>query len=234
MNQFDPIQQILARYEVRNVQLVHHLTEMNDLQVNQQFLQTLLKMFEDDTCFPKTELEQHSLEVILDYIQRTHRFYLQKKLPEIEQSIDQLLTNYDDKHPILPLLRNFYLNYKSELIAHIRAEDQQLLPHIRLLLETEQEYFNPTVVAEKLKGYSLQTFIDTHDDTEGDLHSVRASIKKYDPIPTNATPHRILLSQLELFEQDLRVHALIEDLVLIPRALEIEKKFLENIKVALN
>jgi regulator of cell morphogenesis and NO signaling len=234
MNQFNPIQQILARYEVRNVQLVHHLTEMTDLQVNQPFLQTLLKMFEDDTCFPKDELEQHSLEVILDYIQRTHRFYLQKKLPEIEQSIEQLLTNYDDKHPILPLLRNFYLSYKSELTAHIRSEDQQLLPHIRLLLETEQNYFNPTVVAEKLKGYSLQNFMDTHSDTEGDLQMVRESIKQYDPIPTNATLYRILLSQLELFEQDLHVHAQIEDLVLIPRALAIEKKFTENIKVALN
>lgn len=230
----DPIQHILARYEVRNVQLVHHLTEMNDLQVNQQFLQTLLKMFEDDTYFPKAELAQHSLEVILDYIQRTHRFYLQKKLPEIEQSIAQLLTNYDDQHPMLALLRNFYVSYKNDLTAHIRAEDQQLLPHIRLLLETEQEYFNPTVVAEKLKGYSLKKFIDTHDDTEGDLQVVRESIKQYAPTSTNATPYRILLSQLELFEQDLRVHALIEDLVLIPRALELEKRFLEDIKVAMN
>jgi len=230
----EPLQHILARYEVRNVQLVHHLTEMNDLQVDQQFIQTLLKMFEDDSCFPKEELEKHSLEIILDYIQRTHRFYLQKKLPEIEQSVEQLLANYDDQHPILPLLRNFYHNYKNDLTAHIRAEDQHLLPHIRVLLETEQEYFNPTVVAQKIKGYSLQQFIDTHEDTEGDLQAVRASIQQYQPIATNSTPYRILLSQLELFEQDLRVHALIEDQVLIPRALAIEKKFMENIKVALN
>ena len=65
-------------------------------------------------------------------------------------------------------------------------------------------------------------FRSHHHDTELDLREVRRSILYYNPPATNQTPYRILLSQLEAFEKDLAVHALVEDKVLIPRAMKIE------------
>jgi len=53
---------------------------------------------------------------------------------------------------------------------------------------------------------------------------VRNTILSYQPPSTNQTPYRILITQLQAFERDLAVHALIEDRVLIPRTLQLEKK----------
>lgn len=72
--------------------------------------------------------------------------------------------------------------------------------------------------------YSLQKFIDNHHDTEKDLSNVKEAILNYEPPESNQTPYRILLTQIDAFEKDLSVHALIEDSVLIPRALQLEKK----------
>ena len=53
---------------------------------------------------------------------------------------------------------------------------------------------------------------------------MRNAILEYRPPITNQTPYRILISHLQAFEKDLFVHALIEDKVLIPRALQLEEK----------
>ena len=74
------------------------------------------------------------------------------------------------------------------------------------------------------KNYSLKTFVESHHDTEQDLSNVRNAILNYQPPATNQTPYRILITQLHAFEIDLSVHALIEDKVLIPRALQLEEK----------
>src|ERR1700738_1179573 len=82
--------------------------------VNKEFLFSLISSFEERT-FSAAEFDQFSIEMIVDYIQRTHSFYLQKKLPEIEQSIILLSGLYESNHPILSALRNFFRRYCQEL-----------------------------------------------------------------------------------------------------------------------
>ena len=74
--------------------------------------------------------------------------------------------------------------------------------------------------------YSLGGFIDAHDDTEGALSHAKKVVDSYAPSNTSITPHRILINQLMNFETDLRIHAFIEEKVLIPRAIALEKKLL--------
>jgi iron-sulfur cluster repair protein YtfE (RIC family) len=50
-------------------------------------------------------------------------------------------------------------------------------------------------------------------------HIVRAQQSAYEIFP-----FKVLLKQLDEFEKDLRIHAKIEDEVLIPKALELENK----------
>jgi regulator of cell morphogenesis and NO signaling len=74
------------------------------------------------------------------------------------------------------------------------------------------------------RDYSIDRFINEHHDTEDELKDIRQTIRLYDPPQTNASLYRILLSQLQAFEQDLYVHAHIEEEVLIPKALAMEKE----------
>ena len=163
------------------------------------------------------------MEVILDYIRRTHSFYIFRKLPEIEQSINILLKDYTNQHPMLPILQEFYNRYQQHLTAHIRQEENELLPYIDYLT-TGVITFDPLEHFIRTTEYSLKGFIEHHHDTEMDISEIQNTITGYNPPPTNQTPYRILLSQLEMLERDLSVHALVEDKVLIPRALLLENQ----------
>jgi len=219
------INQIMQRYHLTaHGDLLYSYEELRRINVDRQFIYTLLQTFEDENSFSEEDYKNHSLEIIIDYVLRTHRYYLNKKLLEIEQSIHILLKDYSDNHPLLSILNDFFAEYTTDLTAHIREEEKYLLPYIKRLLKYEQEQSDAASYFSETKNYSLRNFIDNHKDTEKDLSDVRNTILNYQPPVTNKTPYRILITQLQVFEKDLSVHALIEDRVLIPRALQLEKK----------
>src|ERR1700760_2103121 len=102
-----------------------------------EFIMTLLRVFEEKVFNPR-EFDSYPVELIVDYIQRTHVYYLDKKLPEIEQSILLLSGQYDSRHPILTALRNFFHAYVKDLSEHIQAEETLLLPYLKTLQEANK------------------------------------------------------------------------------------------------
>jgi regulator of cell morphogenesis and NO signaling len=220
-----PLYQIMQRYYMPvDRSLLYSYEELQRTNIDQQFIYVLLHTFEDEKTFSENDYQKFSLEVIIDYIRKTHNYYLSKKLCEIEQIIEILLKDYTGGHHLLHILNNFFSEYTKGLTSHISVEEKQLLPYINCLLKfekgeiEEERYFTAT------KNYSLKTFVENHHDTEQDLSNVRKTILNYQPPTTNQTPYRILITQLHSFETDLSVHALIEDKVLIPRALKLEEK----------
>jgi len=214
--------QILQRYDVAQAHnLVYTYEELRDLGIQPEFLLALLDVFEDQDTFEPEAFSRFSMSTIVDYLRKTHAYYLNKKLLEIEQSIHLLVNAYPSAHPILLLLHNFYADYKSHLVKHIEMEERELLPYI-IQLEKATKEGGESIAHSTI---SVQKFIDSHHDTEKDLQEVRAAILHYSPPAVNQTLYRILLSQLQVFEKDMAIHALMEDDVLLPRALELERTF---------
>ncbi len=219
------MRQVMLRYNVGHAHhMVYSYDELMNLGVNPDFVFALLKVFDDLKSFSKSEFDRFRLEVVIDYIRRTHEYYLNRKMLEIEQSIHLLIRSYPVAHPLLVILGDFYEDYQRHLSQHIEIEEKQLLPYILHLEKVDdgkasfQAY--PT-------SYSLKAFLSQHHDTEKDLTEVREAIVSYSPPATNETLYRILLSQLQVFEKDLATHAIIEDEVLLPRAMELERKWRE-------
>lgn len=203
--------QVMQRYPTRPLPS----GEFND------FIPALLRVFEEKV-FNAGEFDVFPLHIIVDYIQHTHVYYLEKKLPEIEQSILLLSDQYESHHPILVALQNFFRHYVQDLSEHIEAEETRLLPYIELLRHATG---SPAGFSRWLlcrDDYSISRFLGDHHDTEDELKDIRRTIGLYEPPVTNESLYRILLSQLHTFEQDLRVHAHIEEEVLIPKARTLE------------
>lgn len=224
MEATQPLKQILQRYAhpLEN-NLLHSYHELKDLNIDQNFIYALLRSFENEAEFTPADYNNFPLEIIVDYIRRTHRLYLSKKLGEIEQSIDILLDNYKNNHPLLIVLKTFFQNYKAHLTEHIKYEERHLLPYIDGLIEASKGNTQKLQAITNSQNFRIKTFIESHSDTEDDISEVRNTILSYNPPDTNQTPYRILITQLEMFESDLRVHALIEDQVLVPRSLDLEQ-----------
>lgn len=187
------------------------------------FISALLRVFEEK-LFNARDFDSFPVELVVDYIQRTHVYYLEKKLPEIEQSILLLSGHYEAEHPILAALHNFFHCYVKDLSEHIQAEETLLLPYINNLREAGQSPQRFSRFLLHRQEYSVDRFLSDHHDTEDELKDIRQTIRLYEPPATNESLYRILLTQLQVFEQDLSVHAHIEEEVLIPKAQKMEKE----------
>jgi regulator of cell morphogenesis and NO signaling len=217
------LRQVMLRYDVSpDRQLMYSYEELTRLDINVEFVIALLAVFEDPESAKPKAFQHFRLEVIVDYIRKTHHYYLHRKMLEIEQSIHLLLNSFEETHPLLLILSDFYADYRAHLSNHIDAEETQLLPYIIHLEKVDEGRASFQAYASSI---SLDRFFVHHQDTEKNLAEIRETILQYAPPPSHETLYRILLSQLEAFEKDLSVHALIEDEVLLPRAMALERKW---------
>ncbi len=177
-------------------------------EINTDFFIQLITIFNSEHELPIEQLKSFPLPVILDYLEKTHRYYINTKLNEIEQSITNLQKRIPENE-LLPFLVSFFEWVKQNLIFHIQMEEDQLFPYIKALIAQV-----PVPAT-----FSIQTFIDSHTDTiELQMSEVKKHIVRAQQTASEIFPFRILLKQMNDFEKDLRIHAKIEDEVLIPLA----------------
>jgi regulator of cell morphogenesis and NO signaling len=195
-----------------------------NLEMNHELIELILDLYNDDEGFAYEKMQKFSVEDILSYLQLTHKYYLNKKLPEIEQSLLHIFSKYGQSHQLLASLAIFFNNYKNKLIEHIRMEEKELFPYIRKIIVASKI---KSVCAESLEidnDFSIEKFISSHSPIEDELKEVSQIIKQYSNDKLIPLPYKVFLNQVELFELELRKHAIIEDHVLVPMVIELEKK----------
>lgn len=195
-----------------------------NLEMNHELIELILDLYNDDEGFAYEKMQKFSVEDILSYLQLTHKYYLNKKLPEIEQSLLHIFSKYGQSHQLLASLAIFFNNYKNKLIEHIRMEEKELFPYIRKIIIASKI---KSVCAESLEidnDFSIEKFISSHSPIEDELKEVSQIIKQYSNDKSIPLPYKVFLNQVELFELELRKHAIIEDHVLVPMVIELEKK----------
>jgi len=193
------------------------------IDMNPELIELILDLYNNEEDFPFEKMQKFSVEEILSYLQATHRYYLTKKLPEIEQSLVHIFSKYGQSHQLLASLAYFFNDYKTHLVEHIRMEEKELFPYIQKLIDLSKQSIESRSVGDK-SAFSIQQFIDSHSPIEDELQEVSKLIRRYSGDESVPLPYKIFLNQVELFELELRKHAIIEDHVLVPMALELEQK----------
>ncbi len=218
-------------YQMVTERLDTYSTDIENLkygEMNNELLDLILDLYDDDKDFPYNKLRKFSISEILGYLQASHKYYLTKKLPEIEQSLLHIFSKYGQTHQLLAALAMFFNSYKTKLVAHIKTEEKEFFPYIKKLMKAEKGELDSNAKAGLFSESSVEDFNDTHDPIEDELKEVSKIIQEFSGKDEMPLPYRIFLNQVELFELELRKHAIIEDHVLVPMAIELENK-LKNV-----
>lgn len=180
----------------------------------------VLHALDTGESLPKDFLSELTIAELIGHLKLSHRYYLNTKLPEIEQSIYALYDHQTKADHLLVLLCSFFIEYKEKLVEHIKLEERLLFPYIDSLIGIKPLHVNSNL---DFSDFSIQKFEDSHSNLEEDLARVRQQIVDAITQLKTPLPFRIFVTQLEFFENDMAVHAYLEDEVLIPKALELER-----------
>lgn len=190
------------------------------------FLIDMLRVFDAEDTFDALSLRQYPMPVILDYLYRTHDFYRQQRLGEIEQSIEGLLRHCGEAKPLLMLLRPAFEQYERHLLAHMNEEETALFPYLSYLhhAHTYGRYYANRVFPQR-PACDLGDFQHDHEEEDAarTLDVLLETILRDHPEVQQMMAFQILQTQLSQFRQDLRIHEAVENHVLLPKARDMEK-----------
>lgn len=194
---------------------------------NYNFFVDLLNSYEKiDESFVNV-FEHYDLPIVTDYLKRSHDYYLRVRLPEIENIICKKINKSPKNQPILFVLHEFFLFYKSDLKEHFNEEEALVFPLANHLHNLEQ---NPNdqksifwISQHKERALS---FIKSHKKEDSDLREINSAFLSYkNSIPETAAAHEVLLKEFHEFQKDMKIHERIEDFVFSKKVHQLLKNF---------
>jgi len=195
-------------------------------QIETGFFLEIINAFLDQEYFPDRNLQTFSIKLIVEYLLKTHRYYLEEKIPEIETLINRMVNECYSQAENVDVLNQFFTEYKNEVISHTKREDEVVFPHALKIEEAYENSQNSADLINKLKKYSIQDYMSEHDNIEEKLFDLKNIIIKYLPAPKDNILCNKVLTELFNLEKDLSDHSRIEEKVLFPKVVNLEKKLL--------
>jgi regulator of cell morphogenesis and NO signaling len=151
-----------------------------------------------------------SLESLISYLQNSHAYFLDYRLPGIRTKLIEALD------PAQKELNKAVLHYFDEYVLqvhkHMHYEEKNVFPYVRSLLR-----------GEKKDNYHIGIFSKQHDQIESKLTEFKHILIKYYPAKSTNEVNSVLFDIFNC-EKDLASHNAIEDRLFVPAILELEKK----------
>ncbi len=175
---------------------------------------------------PSSEIDFNSwpLERLADHVEKTHHEFVRNEIPLLKQRIDRICTVHGERHPELFEVNNLFTQTAEELSHHMVKEERMLFPHIKAL--EAAAYKNEKIEKAPFGTVSnpIEMMMQEHKD-EGDRFVKIAELTNNFTPPADAcNTYKVTFQTLKEFEQDLHRHIHLENNILFPKAVELEKK----------
>ncbi len=168
------------------------------------------------------------LDLLADYIEKTHHRYVEEKTQVLLPFLDKLCKVHGANHPELFEINELFIGCAGELAQHMKKEELMLFPFIKKMAKaslTEEPIAQPQFGTVK---NPIAMMMEEHE-AEGDRFvKIAALTNNYTPPADACSTFRVTYAMLADFEQDLHKHIHLENNILFPSAMLLEKKFSEQ------
>lgn len=181
----------------------------------QQLEVELAKAAEKQTGGVNHDFSSWEVGFLSDYIRNVHHQYVRENGPILVQLAEKVAMRHGAEHPELRELVAVVHNLTSDLYNHLESEEQELFPMIKQLEQGQ--------LAGSEMGRSIEQMEAEHEHAGDELRTLRQLTKDY-VLPIGAcNSYTYLFQKLEEFESDLFQHIHLENNILFPKAIALEK-----------
>lgn len=162
-----------------------------------------------------------SLDFLADYIANVHHAYIRKNLPEIVGYAAKVAQVHGGHHPELAPIKSLVDEMASELTTHMAKEERILFPYIKTLVDKSgQQSFNPFGTVQQ----PVNVMLMEHESVAGLIDEIKQLSNNY-TLPEDAcATYSVFYKKLAEFEDDLHIHIHLENNILFPKAIQLEKE----------
>lgn len=169
-----------------------------------------------------------NLEELCSYIIKRHHSYVRESIPPLNKNLEKICQKHGAHHPELFKISELFSASSGDLIMHMQKEELMLFPFIKRL---ELSWKDKASVPKSLFGSvskPISMMLADHQQ-EGDRFDQISMLSENYKVPENACiTYELTLKQLHDFENDLHKHIHLENNILFPKAIELEKNLLHE------
>ena len=166
----------------------------------------------------------YPIDLVIEYLKHAHYLFIKSRLPYITTLVADLPENAPTYEGIVKDLKFVFPLFVEDFIHHIHEEEDNLFRYVMLLKNVTCNRYNPSQVYYEMEKYSIQQHAINHDVHDDEMKGIRNITNDYH-LEGDAPLHiKVVYSELESFEKSLITHARIEDEILFPKALMLEKE----------
>jgi len=167
------------------------------------------------------------IDLLADYIEKKHHRYVEEKTQEIKPYLDKICRVHGERHPELFEINKHFNATAGELAMHMKKEELVLFPFIRKMAKAKQEGVKIETPNFGTVQNPIQMMMDEHT-TEGErFREIETLSNNYAPPHDACNTYRVTFALLKEFEQDLHLHIHLENNILFPKGIELEKELIQ-------
>ncbi len=198
-----------------------YLTEGENLTIIDQIATKELRKTE---IFKKYAIEPYNdwrADVLADYIFNIHHAYIRRNLTAIMAYAWKLNRVHGEDHPELRIIKRLADEFSSELTEHMAKEEGILFPYIKELVKAGKG--GPRQRCFQTMHQPVNVMEMEHESMAGLIHEIVHLCNDY-ALPKDAcATYSVFYKMLAEFENDLHIHIHLENDILFPKKLQLEK-----------
>ncbi len=175
------------------------------------------------------ELYINPIEVLVAYLKKKHYYFVRQELPFLSNIISGIAPEPKFAATMADLRIMFPL-FVEDFIHHIHEEESRLFKRIELLQEIEDNQFSLRDALTILERDPVHLLADQHEIHDDEMEGIRKITQDYSLSEDAPLSMKVLYHELQNFERELHIHAKIEDELLFPKAVELEREVLRQIR----
>ena len=170
------------------------------------------------------DYDNWKLDFLVDYIVNTHHQYVKTSIPFITELANKVSSVHGQHHPEVVQVAEIFNRLSKDLSLHLVKEETIVFPFIKGLILDEKSGCKSQSAAFDSIQTPTQMMEVEHEQAGEDMAEIRSITDDY-TLPADAcTSYRVLYQKLQQFENDLFNHVHLENNILFPKAIALEKK----------
>ena len=160
---------------------------------------------------------------LISHITSTHHKYTRDEIARLDPLFAKVCSVHGANHPELLQLREIFSGLSQELATHLMKEEMVLFPYIVRMEDAVMEKAPILPAAFGTVQNPVAMMEHEHDSAGNALRALREISRNYTVPPDGCVSFQTLYKTLAELEADLHQHIHLENNILFPRAIEMEK-----------
>jgi regulator of cell morphogenesis and NO signaling len=168
--------------------------------------------------------DRWSPDFLADYIFNKHHQYYYDEAPVIGELLTKVVDHHGDRFPELEEVYRLYVTLVQELNSHFAKEEKVLFPFIKTLVQAKQTGNMQQLQSQFSLSGPIQ-MMEVDHDAAGDILAELSEVTNSYIAPEGAcNSFQFLYRKLKELDEDLHQHIHLENNILFPKALSLEKE----------